>query len=158
MRSSYILLSLFLLLLSACSAPVDPTGINKEASFPAAFNLSEMGLKVINSSLHPKTETMCTLYGNDVALNAFKGNENLLPGEVIALVTWKQKEDVHWFGAKIPAALQSVEMVKTIAGQPNTMETSYECFEGSKLIRQKDTAGNANRIQYILAQKPSVMP
>jgi len=158
MRSSSILLPLFLLLLSACSTSEEPTGINKEASLPATFNLSEMGLKVITSSIYPKNETMSTLYGNDIASAAFRNNNNSLPGEVIALVTWKQKEDVHWFGAKIPAALQSVEMIKTKAGQANTIEIIYECLEGSKLILRNDTAGDTNRIHYIFAQKPSVMP
>ena len=155
-----LLFSLFLLLFDCCHEKTESDKlVNNDASIPASFQFDKKGLYVINSSINKKKGTMSTLYGNKSAVNRLRENpDSASANEQLTFITWKQKEDEHWFGAKIPAALQSVEMVKTIAGQPNTMETSYECFEGSKLIRQKDTAGNANRIQYILAQKPSVMP
>ena len=30
---------------------------------------------------------------------------------MLALVTWAQRDDPHWFGAKIPSTVQSVEFV-----------------------------------------------
>ena len=33
-------------------------------------------------------------------------------GAVLGLVTWRQREDPHWFGARIPGSVVSVEFVE----------------------------------------------
>lgn len=159
MKSAYLLFPALILSLSACSGHKDPQeSVNKEASLPASFNFSKLGLKVISTSLNQKQGTMSTLYGNDAALKAFKTSQNTQPDEVMALITWKQQADKRWFGAKIPGQLLSLEMLKTTRGIATESIIDYQRFEGSKLVLKKDTTGNAKSINYIFAQKPSVMP
>ena len=81
---------------------------------------------------------MSTLYGNEVALKA-AGTGTATAGEVFALVTWKQQADDHWFGAKIPADLVSVEYVKT-AEAGNAI--SYQKFAGKNLVLSGDTSNS----------------
>lgn len=159
MKLSHILLPAIVAIFAACSDHADPKElINKEASLPESFNFNQMGLKVINSSINQKKSTMSTLYGNDNALNTLKAGTGIQADEVIALVTWKQKEDKHWFGAKIPGSLQSLELIKTIKDKSGMPQITYTRYEGSKLMPIKDTTGNAQSIKYIFDQNPSVMP
>lgn len=159
MKLSYILFAAMAAVTAACSHPADPEKlINKEASLPASFNFNKMGLKVVNSSINQQKATMSTLYGNDNALNALKAAKGVQPDEVLAFITWKQKEDEHWFGAKIPGNLQTLELIKTIKGTGLSPQVTYQKFEGNKLTLVKDTTGNAQRIKYIFEQQPSVMP
>ena len=155
--SAYILLASIVVLLAACTNSNSNTRlVNDDASLPTSFNFSKQGLKVITSFINKKQGTMATLYGNDVALQAAKlGSSTTTTGETFALVTWKQKADDHWFGAKIPSNLQSVEYVKT---RPSGNTVSYQKFEGKTLVLSTDTLHNQERIKYILSQKASIFP
>ena len=152
MRSAYTLMALIAITLAACTN--NTALVNDVAALPSAFNFGKMGFKVITSSINKKLGTMSTLYGNDPALKA-AGTGTATAGEVFALVTWKQQADDHWFGAKIPADLVSVEYIKT--GETSNSIT-YQKFEGKYLILSKDTLNRQERIKKILDQKPSVMP
>ena len=157
MRSAYILLAFTAVLLPACKSTTNNVAlVNNAASLPSSFNFDKMGFKVITSFINKKQGTMSTLYGNELALKAAgSGTDTITTGEVFALVTWKQQADDHWFGAKIPADLLSVEYVKTGGG---SNRISYQKFEGKNLVLSMDTANNQVRIKYIVDQKPSVMP
>ena len=140
MRLIYILLTAALLF-SACSGKKEKNGIlNEKASLPAAFNFTKLGVKVVTSGINHKKGLMYTLYGK--------------PG-LVALVTWGQQDDPGWYGAKIPGDLQSVELVKITAG---TEKITYQRFEGKNLVLKPDTLYQKDRIKFILAQKPSLMP
>lgn len=154
MKSAYILLAGIVLALAACTG--NTVLVNNAAAIPASFNFGKMDYKVITSSINKKKGTMSTLYGNELALKAsIADTGTIAPGEVFALVTWKQQADDHWFGANIPGNLQSVEYVKTAdAGN----KISYQRFEGKGLVLSADTSQSRERIKYILDQKPSVMP
>lgn len=157
---NYTLALILTSLMAACSnRPTGSSLINHEASLPASFDLNKLGLKVITSSINKKQATMSTLYGNAAALQAAMAGAKtkLLPGETFALVTWKQKEDDHWFGAKIPGELQSVEMLKT-QGLTGVITLDYQKYSGKNLISSADTAGNTAAIQLILRQRASIMP
>jgi hypothetical protein len=159
MRANNIVLSALIILLAACSGTDQEQLLNTKASLPASFHFNKMNLKVINSSVNPGKSTMSTLYGNNPALDVMKSGKAHQGGEVLALVTWRQQEDEHWFGAKIPGSLVAVELIKTTnstnAGKPNMI---YQRYEGSQLVLNKDTAGKAKSIQYILGQAPSILP
>jgi hypothetical protein len=69
--------------------------------------------------VNPEDHTMATLYGNETAIRSLnlRGAEAITApsyasGAVLALVTWAQQEDPHWFGAPIPSELQSIEFVQ----------------------------------------------
>jgi hypothetical protein len=78
------------------------------------------------------------------------------PGAVLALVTWSQRDDPHWFGARIPDAPQSVEFVQVAAtGQENR----YRRFAGTQLAEDSSAQTiAAERASFILGLPPAVLP
>jgi hypothetical protein len=118
--------------------------------------------KVICSFINSKEHTMSTLYGNDIAVNFARthSGRDYPRGTTLSLVTWNQKEDIHWFGAKIPGAIKSVE--KVIFGNEILANASpvYEKYEGTPLKKVplvNLTVGN-ERLNLILRLHASVMP
>jgi hypothetical protein len=149
-----------LLALSACSQNQVPAGqLNEAASLPTAFNFSKLGLRVLTSVINQRQGTTATLYGNDRARQAARlGAGGAQPGQVLALLTWRQQPDPNWFGARIPGALQSLELLRTRAGTAGRPVLSYQCFVGKALTLKADTLHQQARIAYLLAQKPAVLP
>ncbi|MEO3402360.1 hypothetical protein AAFN85_00555 [Mucilaginibacter sp. CAU 1740] len=155
MKALHIFLGGCALLLAACSNNKPVKLFNTDAALPASPKYNLDGLKVITSFVNKTKGTASTLYGNDAALkSAIDANKTTSADEVFTLVTWKQQEDDHWFGAKIPSTVQSVEVLKT----STTGTLDYSRLEGKELASPKDTLGQGERIAYILGQKPSVMP
>lgn len=148
-----------LFLLTACSNNTNTADLlNQKATIPASYNFSQKGLKVIASFINKKEHTMSTLYGNELALKVTQSGGNKVSGEEFTLVTWNQQDDDHWFGAKIPSNLKSIEVVKTVPVNQNSIAVNYNCYEGQTLTLSTDTAHNQQRIKYIFDQKPSVLP
>jgi hypothetical protein len=149
-----------LLALSACSQPKVPAGqLNEAASLPPSFDFSKLGLRVLSTFVNRRQATTATLYGNDQARQtALGGTGATRPGEVLALLTWRQQADPNWFGARIPGALQSLELLRTNLGDTGRPVVSYQCFTGKNLTLRADTLHQQERIAYLLAQKPAVLP
>lgn len=169
-RKIYIVFAFIIIIVSACTNKKSSDElINSKASLPVSFDFDKMGLKVITSFINKKEATMSTLYGNELALKtAIEQQKNHHAGEVLALVTWKQQDDPIWFGARIPAALQSVELIKTReyksvngSGEAKNMQhptVNYQKFEGKDLVLNPDTLHQYQRIKFIFGQQPSIMP
>ncbi|MFC0518558.1 hypothetical protein ACFFGT_30365 [Mucilaginibacter angelicae] len=158
MKTLYSLMAACTLMFTACSNNQPVELYNTKAALPASPQYNLDGLKVITSFVNKKQGTASTLYGNDLALkSAIDGNKALAANEEFTLVTWKQQDDDHWFGAKIPSDVESVEVIKT-AASGNSVAINYQQLEGKGLAVKSDTLGQAERIKYILGQKPSVMP
>ena len=113
----------------------------------------------------PMTYAMATLYGNNTAMQAVhtrgaagadaKGL-SYPPGAVLALVTWAQRDDPHWFGARIPDIPECVEFVKIARkGEMN----SYRRFAGTGFTEDHTNGGAAaHRIEFILNLAPARLP
>lgn len=134
---------------------------NQTASVSANDSLlvNPLEWKVICSEIDKNAKTMSTLYGNDIAASYARagGHEHYPAGSQLSLVTWRQKEDGHWFGGNIPDSIQMIENVNfELPGQ----KASYAMYRGSPL--RKDTnAGDefaTGRIAYISFRKASVIP
>jgi hypothetical protein len=137
-----------------------PAGqLNEAASLPPSFDFSKLGLRVLSTFVNRRQATTATLYGNDLARQAALGGTGAAqPGEVLALLTWRQQADPNWFGARIPGALQSLELLRTNPGDAGHPAVTYQCFRGKALTLQADTLHQQERIAYLLAQKPAVLP
>jgi hypothetical protein len=158
MKALYSLLVACTLMLAACSDNKPVQLYNTKAALPASPKYNLDSLKVITSFVNKAKGTASTLYGNDIALkSAIDGNKTIAANEVFTLVTWNQQDDDHWFGAKIPSGVESVEVIKTTASG-NSTAINYKQLNGTPLDLKTDTLGQATRIKYILGQKPSVMP
>lgn len=70
--------------------------------------------KVVNTYLNPKEHRASILY--------------ISPDSTLSLVTWKQKPDERWFGANIPDAVLSVEILYRKNGI-----NKYEYYSGTAL-------------------------
>jgi hypothetical protein len=75
---------------------------------------------------------------------------------VLALVTWSQREDPHWFGGRIPDNPQSVEFVEVDApgNRPN-----YRCYDGPVLKEHTfSIEEGAKRAGILLNMAPATLP
>ncbi len=105
---------------------------------------------------------MSTLYGNDIAGRFARGNpqHDYPAGAVLSLVTWTEKEDPHWFGARIPRQVKSVEFVTVTAGSNNQPSYSYENYQGWPLRKTSSPTDldAQSRAEYLLSQRSAVLP
>ena len=92
--------------------------INKRAPLNVALPADPLQWNVITSFVDRPGSTMSTLYGNDTAVRYARSNSqhDYPAGSMLSLVTWTQEDDPHWFGAKIPGQVKSVEFVSVPPG------------------------------------------
>jgi hypothetical protein len=76
-----------------------------------------MEWKAITAVVDRGAGTTSTLFGNDGAVSAARAGLAYPPGAVLGLVTWREREDPHWFGARIPGDVVSVEFVEVGSGK-----------------------------------------
>lgn len=145
--------------------------VNKgAAALPASLPFQPLEWSAITMFVDPRSHTTATLYGNDAAMQAVqaRGTSGAAPGvapgvapaypagAVLGLITWAQRDDPHWFGARIPDIPQAVEFVQvTAAGTVN----SYRSFAGSGLVENHPTASvMAQRSSFIVGLTPAGLP
>lgn len=109
-------------------------------------------LQLITSVIDNKRRTHTVLFGNAIAVqHARSGAAGAYPaGAILTLATWSQQEDAHWFGAKIPQHLQTVETVKV------GKTTTYEGHQAPSW-KQLPAADHTDRINYMTHLKASVI-
>jgi hypothetical protein len=81
-------------------------------------------------------------------------------GSTLSLVTWTQREDSRWFGARIPDGVKAVEFVFVGATAGARPSYSYQEFEGTPLKKLSSEEGPtpSGRAAYLLSQRAAVMP
>jgi hypothetical protein len=164
----YVLSTVFALSILGCSSgePTVSAEINDSASLSGdisrALAANPLQWKVITSEINQQDGTMSTLYGNEVAVEYARANaQHAYPnGSVLSLVTWTQREDSRWFGAKIPDQVRSVEFVTVGAGPGGRPSYAYQRYEGGPLQRSSAQQGPIpnERAAYLLSQRAAVMP
>lgn len=158
---SFLLIAATLLALTGCnSTKPEPASTNQPATLTGSLPYNPLAWRVVTSWTNDRNSTMSTLYGNDPAVEYARSTpDHAYPaGAVLALVTWSERDDPHWFGAKIPSTAQSVEFV-TLPSSPGQVPV-YERYQGSPLSRVNtaDADATAKRIDYLLSQRAAVMP
>lgn len=139
------------------SAKVDRGEVlNNAAALPANLPYQPLSWGAITMYVDPTTRSMATLYGNDAAVRAALARQSAPAGAVLALVSWAQRDDPHWFGARIPDTPQLVEFVQVAAaGQSNT----YRRFAGPGLVEDNNAASAApRRTSFVLSLAPAILP
>ncbi len=139
---------------------------NLAEAFPATLPYQPLQWRPITMYADPKSRTTATLFGNDTAMQAVQprtadptgaaSNPPYAAGAELALDTWSERDDTHWFGARIPAAPQSVEFVEVAgAGLP----TNYRVFAGTGLNEHHPAASTAaERTRFMLDLSPAQLP
>ena len=143
--------------ISAAKVTGDEVVNSAAAALPASLPYQPLGWGAITMFVDPNAHTMATLYGNDAAMLAVRSRQagaEVPAGAVLALVTWRQREDPHWFGARIPDRPLSVEFV--LAGSE---EPVYQRFAGPGLTADQGAAdAAAERTSFVLGLAPAPLP
>lgn len=152
---------------SVYTLPISEARVNGEervdhaaAALPTALPWRPLGWRPITMYVDQKRHTIATLFGNDTALQSLQIQRATKlaygPGSALALVTWVEREDPHWFGGRIPDRPQRVEFVEVDAG---TNTKRYRLFAGSGLVESQTPAPyEADREDFILNLKPAPLP
>jgi hypothetical protein len=159
-RRHIALAAMVAFLMAGCghrSAPTEADLFNAEAALPSGLPVPALGWKVMSSSIDRQHGTMSTLTGNDIAVASARAGMpgTYPPGSVLALTTWAQRDDPHWFGGKIPGPFLSLETVTVSGGA-----AAYARYDGNPavLMENGNPAQAAARKSYILAQRAAVLP
>jgi hypothetical protein len=139
---------------------------NRAAALPASLPYQPLSWRAITLYVDPKTRTTATLFGNDAAVQAVQAHSGALEGRmkelayppdaVLALVTWAQRDDPHWFGARIPDTPVSVEFLQVGA---EGKASGYLRFAGAGFAEKRPAAGvAAERTAFVLDLAPAQMP
>ncbi|GEM_PF-2264231 len=155
-----VIYNIIIVMLVVFSCGEAPEKVNKSVLLSEIFPFEETGLKAITSVINPQRETTSILYGNDCALESLKTPGLSIKGQkTLVLVTWKQRDDPNWFGAKSPSDFLMLEILKTNEDFSQIEKVSY------KMVKSKNTGSNAEtgnkqkkRIQLITSIVPAVMP
>ncbi|MGA9670865.1 MAG: cytochrome P460 family protein [Terracidiphilus sp.] len=137
----------------------------RAAALPAGLPNQPLGWSAITMFVDQQRRITSTLYGNDAAMTAVHFREagimdgfgpKYSRGAVLALVTWAQRDDPHWFGGRIPDAPLSVEFIEVAdadgAGR-------YRRFAGEGLTETAMAAADATkRMEFILRLQPVRLP
>ncbi len=145
-------------------SPAKITGtevLNNAAALPANLPYQPLTWRGITLYVNPATHQTATLFGNDAAMQAVHPRDaaavalSYSIGKVLALVTWDQREDPHWFGDRIPDLPKSVEFVQIVDGQPST----YRRFSGPGLTEEQPAVALVTqRTSLILGLNPAPLP
>jgi Haem-binding domain/Cytochrome P460 len=145
--------------------PADPKTFNTDAILPPGLALDPLALRLLASSADDTGSTMTTVYANGPALaHARSGEPGSYPaGSVLARVTWAQRDDPHWFGARIPDAARSVETLSVAAGAEGKAAYTYQQVTGGAGAAEPrppplEGAALQTRIEAFLSERPSPMP
>jgi mono/diheme cytochrome c family protein len=138
---------------------------NRAAAMPPTLPYQPLGWSVITMYVDRKAHTTGVLFGNEAAVGPAQINgaaQATAPtraypaGAVLALVTWAQRDDPHWFGGRIPDVPQSAEFLQfPAAGQA----PGYKSFKGSGFVEHHVSAGAAAiRSSFLLDLTPARLP
>ena len=162
MKTFLTLLSIAAVGLAGChehKASVDEI-VNHGASITQAdLKENPLGWRVVTSFANRDAATMSTLYGNDAGVDAARAGHPYPASAVLALVTWRTKEDPHWFGGSIPAKPAQVEYLHAYATGPDSIRWNYSSFRGEPLQSVPvDAATAQQRTNWLSTQTAAYMP
>jgi hypothetical protein len=138
---------------------------NAAAALPATLPYQPLAWSAVTMYVDRNARTVSALYGNATAMEAVHsrgpnpdeaGGPSYPAGSVLALVSWGQRDDPHWFGARIPDAPRSVEFVQ-VADQESG--DHYQRYAGAGLAEDLSAASMAaQRMHSMLMLRPARMP
>lgn len=146
--------------ITAAHTPLLEQVNNSAAALPSNLPYQPLAWRPITMFVDPATRSMAILFGNQTAAASYAKDSANPPqypaGSVLALVTWAQREDPHWFGARIPDAPLSVEFLQIAnPSQPGT----YRRFAGSGLAEDHPQASiAAQRTAFLKSLTPAQLP
>jgi hypothetical protein len=127
---------------------------NAAARLPASLPYQPLTWHPISLFTDPVDHTTSILFGNGVALNT--SNAATYPaGTVLALVSWTERDDPHWFGARIPDLPVSVEFVR-ISPEGKQIYQDFQGPQWSESKLQPDVV--ARRLRFVTDLPAAQLP
>jgi hypothetical protein len=126
------LLAAVCLLAAGCKSGKVPSAedlFNDEARV-GSVSPADDGWVPLTVSVDRGARTTSTLFGNDEAVKDVRSGAGYEENAALKLVTWRQREDPHWFGGRIPGEVVSVEVVSF-----GDSGASYGQYAGSPLVK-----------------------
>lgn len=127
---------------------------NAAARLPASLPYQPLAWHPITLFVDPVHRTISAVLGNDATIHGPNATA-YAEGAVLALVTWAQRDDPHWFGARIPDSPISVEFVH-IAPAGGQIYQDFQGPQWSEIKLQPDL--EARRIQFITNLPAAQLP
>jgi hypothetical protein len=148
-----------LMLVAGCGhrAPTEEDVLNGQAKLPAGLPVAPLEWRTIASSVDRAHGTMALLTGNDLAVR-YSGSGSYPDGSQLALATWLQRDDPHWFGARIPGSFVSLELVTVARGADGKLAASYKRYAGEPAREVTDAATPEVLKTRILGMRAAAMP
>jgi Haem-binding domain/Cytochrome P460 len=149
--------------ITAAKVSGDTVVNNRAAGLGPGLAYQPLDWGAITLFVDPEKKTVSVLLGNDVAMRSVRALDReaaakRVPmyeeGSVVALVTWAEGEDPHWFGARIPDVPQKVEFVEVGAGGK---KNKYARFVGGKAQDEGAKEGEA-RAKVMLGLEAAQLP
>lgn len=80
-----------------------------------------------------KSKEISVLYANDEAFkNVLSRGDHYPAGAKLALVTWFEKPDIHWFGAMIPGEIATIDQITIQQANNGQLVPQYESYINSE--------------------------
>jgi hypothetical protein len=148
--------------LAGCAGkkPGETDVLNDAARLPQGLPVNPLSWRVVTTMVDRGKGTTATLTANDRAI-LYTGVGQYPAGSELALTTWGERDDPHWFGARIPGGFVRLEVVSVRAGADGKPVTGYQRFEGFEGGRAREVTGAAEderRKSAILAMRAAEMP
>ncbi len=132
------------------------------AAIPDTVPVRPLEWNALTVFVDPRQKTIAALFGDETAargVNA-RGESPAAPvypaGARLALVTWAEREDPHWFGGRIPSVVRSVEVVRV--GPGGTLP-EYSRYEGTSLAEVHPGAEDVKaRAEFVTHLVPAELP
>jgi len=153
-----------LVALAGCSSqqPKVVATLNRSSFLTGELPANPLQWRVIGTLIDQSASSMSTLYGNDIAVDYARthAHHEFPNGSTLSRVTWTQKEDERWYGAKIPDHVKTVEFVFVKTAPDGHPLYSYQKYEGTPLTRVAAEEGSApsEGALELLSQRAAVMP
>ncbi|GGH00801.1 cytochrome P460 family protein [Silvibacterium dinghuense] len=121
----------------------------RAAALPASLPYQPLQWNPVSVFANRRQNTISILFANDAAMAAHKAGGAATGDAVLALVTWKERDDPHWFGARIPDAPAQVEFVAS---------GKYRLFSGDGLREATPSVSDAEARTAFVKGIPFLLP
>lgn len=89
---------------------------NSGVQFPKGLSFNPLDWTPVTLYIDPQAQTISVLFAKDTGINIGAQTTASANASDMALVTWTEREDPHWFGARIADNVASVEIVRISQG------------------------------------------
>lgn len=167
---AFIIFSVLLAVITGCNSGKENREdvlYNKSASLTGKIGTLDAGelLKwhMITLLKDTKSNIVSVLYANDAAFkSARQGNNAYSKGSSLALVSWLEKPDTHWFGATIPGKVHSITKIDIITDNNGQQISKYSAYlngkQGITEVTETDAQLVRKNTNFILGIKRPYLP